>query len=208
MASISDLSDSMSVGQTLSAPLLGNLPKHERDERDEDYYYDEEAGCMPCSLRIVASNEELDEVSGDDSSSLSWWNGNSVPWVILPALLFLESKFGMAFCMSGTKATTTGMYLLVVSSAIALFFAIAIIYRQVIKDCKLTCTVVILAPEIFISIILGLVILDQLATAFLFMEGSILFLDIVVVVISTRGLIATSSSTDEDDCKRLETISM
>jgi hypothetical protein len=163
---------------------------------------------MPCSLRIVASNEELDEVSGDDSSSLSWWNGNSVPWVILPALLFLESKFGMAFCMSGTKATTTGMYLLVVSSAIALFFAIAIIYRQVIKDCKLTCTVVILAPEIFIIIILGLVILDQLATAFLFMEGSILFLDIVVVAISTRGLIATSSSTDEDDCKRLETISM
>jgi hypothetical protein len=199
MASISDLSDSMSVGQTLSAPLLGNLPKHERDERDEDYYYDEEAGCMPCSLRIVASNEELDEVSGDDSSSLSWWNGNSVPWVILPALLFLQFKFGMA---------TTGMYLLVVSSAIALFVLNAIIYRQAIKDCKLTCTVVLLAPEIFISIILGLVILDHLATAFLFMEGSILFLAISGAAITIRGLIATSSSTDEDDCKRLETISM
>jgi hypothetical protein len=194
MASISDLSDSMSVGQTLSAPLLGNLPKHERDERDEDYYYDEEAGCMPCSLRIVASNEELDEVSGDDSSSLSWWNGNSVPWVILPALLFLQFKFGMA---------TTGMYLLVVSSAIALFVLNAIIYRQAIKDCKLTCTVVLLAPEIFISIILGLVILDHLATAFLFMEGSILFLAISGAAITIRGLIATSSSTDEEDCKQL-----
>jgi hypothetical protein len=189
MASFSDLSDSMS----LSTPLLSNLPKHEHDERHEDYY-DEEEGRMPCSLRIVASNEELDEVSGDDSSPPSCWNDNSVPWVILPALLFLQFKFGMA---------TTGMYLLVVSSAIALFVLNAIIYRQAIKDCKLTCTVVLLAPEIFISIILGLVILDHLATAFLFMEGSILFLAISGAAITIRGLIATSSSTDEEDCKQL-----
>jgi hypothetical protein len=189
MASFSDLSDSMS----LSTPLLSNLPKHEHDERHEDYY-DEEEGRMPCSLRIVASNEELDEVSGDDSSPPSCWNDNSVPWVILPALLFLQFKFGMA---------TTGMYLLVVSSAIALFVLNAIIYRQAIKDCKLTCTVVLLAPEIFISIILGLVILDHLATAFLFMEGSILFLAISGAAITIRSLDATRSSTEEEDCKQL-----
>jgi hypothetical protein len=178
MASFSDLSDSMS----LSTPLLSNLPKHEHDERHEDYY-DEEEGRMPCSLKIAGSKEELDEVSRDDSSSLSWWNGNSVPWVILPALLFLQFKFGMA--------STTGMCLIVVSSTIALFAVNATLYRQVIKDCKLTCTVVLLAPEIFINIILGLVILDQLATAFLFMEGSILFLAIIGAAITIRSLDAT-----------------
>jgi hypothetical protein len=181
MASISHLSDTMSVGQTLSTPLLSNLPKHERDERDEDYY-DDEAGCTPCSLGIVASDEEWDEVSGDDSSPPSWWNDNSVPWVILPALLFLQFKFGMA---------TTGMCLLVVSSAIALFVVNATLYRKALKDCKLTCTVLLLAPEIFISIIWGLVILDQLATAFLFMEGSILFLAIIGAAITIRSLDAT-----------------
>jgi hypothetical protein len=204
MASISDLSDSMSVGQTLSTHLPSNLPEHERDERDEDCY-DEEEGRMPCSLRIVASDEELDEVSGDDSSPPSWWNENCVPWVILPALLFLQFKFGMAFCMSGTKATTTGLRWSVVSYGMVLFFAIAIIYRQAVKDCKLTCTVVLLAPEIFIGIILGLVILDQLVAGFFFMLGSNLFLAFLVAAISIRSLIATSCSTEEDDCKQLKT---
>jgi hypothetical protein len=197
----------MSVGQTLSAPLLGNLPEHTCDGRDEDYY-DEEEGCIPCSLKIAVSKEELDEVSRDDSSSLSRWNGRSVPWVILPALLLLQFKFGMAFCVSGTKLTTTGRrwsVVGVVSYGMMLFFAIAIIYRQALKECKLTYTVVLLAPEIFISIILGLVILDQLVAAFLFMLGGILFLNSVVAAISTRGLIATSNSTEEDDCKQLQT---
>jgi hypothetical protein len=52
---------------------------------------------------------------------------------------------------------------------------------------------------------LGLVILDQLVAAFLFMLGGILFLNSVVAAISTRGLIATSNSTEEDDCKQLQT---
>jgi hypothetical protein len=56
--SCSDLSDSMSVGQTLSTPLLSNLLEHECDECGEDDSYDEEEGCMPCSLMIVASSKK------------------------------------------------------------------------------------------------------------------------------------------------------
>jgi hypothetical protein len=85
---------------------------------------------------------------------------------------------------------------------IVVFVGNAALYRQAIKDCKQTCTVVLLAPEIFITIILGLVVLDQLVAAFLFMLGSILFFTIIVAAISDRGLIATSSPAKEDGCKR------
>jgi hypothetical protein len=95
----------MSVGQTLSTPLLSNLLDHECDECDEDYY-DEEEGCMPCSLKIVASNKELDGVSGDASRQSSWWNGNCVTSVVLYVVLFLQ-LVGLASCMAGAEDTTT-----------------------------------------------------------------------------------------------------
>jgi uncharacterized membrane protein YhaH (DUF805 family) len=88
---------------------------------------------------------------------------------------------------------------------IVVFVGNATLYRQAIKDCKLTGTAVLLAPEILIIIILGLVVLDQLTAAFLFMLVCIQFFTIVVAVTSSdRGLIATSSPAKEDDCKRLQ----
>jgi hypothetical protein len=210
----------MSVGQTslsTSIPLLSNLPHHESDERDA-YYYDEDEGCMTCCLQIVVSSEDLDEVSVLDDSGQppSWWNGNVVTcwcWVVLPALLFLQFlpallflqfKFGTGLCMSGTEATLMiGLCWSGLSYVIVLFVVVATLYHQAIKDCKsVTCTVVILAPGMLLNIILGLAILDQLAAAFVFMLGSILFLGIVVAAIRIRGLIAStnSGSTEEDDC--------
>jgi hypothetical protein len=201
MTSISDLSDSMSVGQTLSTPLLRNLLEHERDEHHVDYI--DEKGDT-CALKIIVSNEELDEVSGDDSSSQlpCWWNGNYVAWfawVALPALLFLQ--FGRVFCMSGAEATATGLRWSVVNYAIVLFVIISManLYRHAIKDYQLTYTAVLLLPEIFIYISLGLVIFDQLYASVLLMLWSILCLAIVVVAISIRDLIATTSSSAEED---------
>jgi hypothetical protein len=195
MTSISDLSDSMSAGQALSTPLLSNLLEHEGDERDAEHeYYDEEESCTQWSLTIVFvdDDEESDEVSRRFD--------NCVAWFVFPALLFLQ--FGMAFCMSG-KATTIQMGLWgwsVLSYVIFLFVVNAALYREAIKDYKLTWTgAVIVAPEIFINIILFLVIFDQLVAAFLFMLGSILFLTTVVAVVSIRGLITTDSFDEEDD---------
>jgi hypothetical protein len=263
MNTSSDPSDSMPVGQTLSTPLLSNLLDPEGDECDVDYY-DEEEGCMTCPLKIVVSNKELDEVSGDDSSQPSWWNGNCVTWVVLYAVRFLQ--LGMALCMAGAEDTTTtgphwpvvnygivalsfgiatiyhearkdcklaclvvlvllGAQILIIISlgdqsvaaealvtmglcssliiyVIVVFVGNAALYRQAVKDCKQTCTAVLLAPEIFITIILGLVVLDQLVAASLFVLGSILFFTIIVAAISDRGLIATSSPAKEDGCKR------
>jgi hypothetical protein len=215
MTSISDLSDSILVGQTLSTPLLSNLPEHEGDECEADYYDDEieEEGCMPCFLKIVVSNEESDEVYGDDGSQPSWWNDDGVPWVALhalrllqlfPALLFLQFKFGAGF-LSSTEATVTmGLCCSVLSYVIVMFVVIATLYRRAIKDYKLACTAVLLAPDIFINIILGLVILDHLVAAFLFVLGSVLFCTIITAAISIRGLIATIRSAEEDFCKPLQ----
>jgi hypothetical protein len=142
MNTSSDLSDSMSVGQTLSAPLLSNLLEHEGDECDADYY-DEEEGCMSCPLNIVVSTKELEEVSGDDSSQQSWWNGNCVTWVVLYALLFLQ--LGTALYMPGAEhTTTTGLHWPMVNYGIVLFVGIAILYHKTVKNNKLTCLVVLL----------------------------------------------------------------
>jgi hypothetical protein len=202
MTSIGDLSDSMSLGQTLSTSLLSNLPEHEGDECDADSN-DEEEGCMPCFLKIAVDNEELDEVSDDDSSPPSWWNANCRNWIVLHALFFSQLCLGLH--MSGTEGTVTmSLCWSVKSYVVVLFVAIATLYRQTIKCCKPTCTVVILAPEILIVIILGLVILGHLDAAFLFMLGSTMCLAILVAAMSIQGLIATSSSAEEDGCKQLQ----
>jgi hypothetical protein len=200
MTSISDVSGSMSVaGQTLCAPLLRNVPEH---ERAADYDEDEE-GCMPYPLEIFVGNEELDEVSGDDSSQSSWWNENCVALVVLSGLLSVQ--FVAVFCMPGAEATTTtGPRWSVASYGIMLFVAVAIVYHKTVKDHKLACWVVVLAPEILTSIILGLVILDHLIAAFLFMLVSTLCLAILAEAISYRGLIATSIPAEEDECKQLQ----
>jgi hypothetical protein len=263
LTSSSDLSNSMSAGQTFSTPLLSNLSKHEMDERDAKNY-----------------NEEEGKI---ESSQLSWWN--CVAWLVLPTLLSMEfgTVFGMSsvveftrlfcmsgiqstsaglrwsvenyamsgvvefgrvfcksgikattaglrwfvenygmsgvveftrdFCMSGVEATTVGLHWCVENYGIALFFlvndgivlmffGIAIAYHEAIKDCKLICKVVLLAPEIFIIIILG----DQLDSVFLFMH--ILCLAILGAAISFRGLITMQSSAEEeeeeDECRQLQ----
>jgi hypothetical protein len=86
-----------------------------------------------------------------------------------------------------------------------LFATFAVFYKKTVNDCKLTYKVVLLAPEILMSIILGLAFLDQLVAAFLFMLGSIVCLAILAVAISIRGLnaVTSSSSAEEDDCKEL-----
>jgi hypothetical protein len=180
-----------SVGQTLSTPLLSTILEHEGDECDADYSdEEEEEGCKPCPLKILSSNEELDEVSGDDSGQPSW-----VVWY--HALLFLQ--LGMVFCMSGTEATVVmGLWWSLLSYVIVVFVSNATLCRQAIKGCKLTCLAVLLAPDILVIIIMGLMIFEQKVAFFKVMLGSILCL-----AISIRGLIATSGSAEEDNCEQL-----
>jgi hypothetical protein len=217
MTSISDLSDIILVGRTLSTPLLSNLPEYECDESDTDYYdeeegydadyYDEE-GDMPCPQEIVFDDnddddddDESDEVAGDDCSSNNCVN--CVAWDGMHALLFLQ--FGKVLCLTGAEATsTTALHWSLVNYGILLFVAIAIFYHKTVKDYKLTWTVLLLAPEILIIIIMGLVILDQLVAAFLFMLGSILLLALLVTMITIRGWwIGKRSSAEVGDCKKL-----
>jgi hypothetical protein len=200
MTSISDLSDSMSAGQALSTPLLGSLPQHERDESDTDYY-DEEEGCMPCS-RVSGDND-------NDNTQPSRWNDNCVAWVVLSALLSLQ--FGMVLYMAGAKATTTtttttttGPRWTLMIYDIVLFVAIAMFYHRTVKAFKMTWTVVLVAPEILLNIILGLAMLDQLDAALVFMLCSILCLAVLTTVVSIRGVVhASSRSVEEDDCKQV-----
>jgi hypothetical protein len=190
MTSISDLSDSISAGQTLSTPLRSNLPEHEGGECEADCY-EEEEGRMPCPLKISISNEELDEISGGDNSQSSWWNDNFVAsyafllWQLgmitisneeldevsggdssqaswwndnfVALYAFLVWQLGMGLYIAGTEATvTTGLcWSLVNCRIVLLFFGISILCHQAIKDCKMICTVVLLAPQILVIIILG-----------------------------------------------------
>jgi hypothetical protein len=186
MTSSSDLSNSMPMGQTLSTPLLvSNLREHEGDDECDADYYDEEEGCVACPLKIVVGNEELDEVSGDhdsDSSQPTW-----VVWY--HALLFLQ--LGMVvFCMSSAEATVTMcLWWNLLIYVIAVFVSYATLYRQGInqgiKDCKLTCLAVLLAPDILVIISMGLMTLEQWVAAFQVMLGSILCLAIRVAVITS-----------------------
>jgi hypothetical protein len=59
--------------------------------------------------------------------------------------------------MAGTEATvTTGLcWSLVNCGIVLLFFGISILCHQAIKDFKMICTVVLLAPQILVIIILG-----------------------------------------------------
>jgi hypothetical protein len=100
--------------------------------------------------------------------------------------------------LPGVEATPTGLHWSVlVNCGIALLF-LAMFYLESTKDCKLICTVVLLASEILIIFILG----DRLDAAFLFMHT--LCVSILGAAISFRGLIATGSSAEEDDCKQLQ----
>jgi hypothetical protein len=128
-----------------------------------------------------------------------------IPWVVwYHALLFLQ--LGMVFCMSSAEATVTMcLWWNLLCYVIVVFVGNAILYRQTIKDCRLTCLVVLLAPDILVIIIMGLMTLEQWVAAFKVMLGSILCLAIRVAVISIhiRGLIATRGSAEEDDCEQL-----
>jgi hypothetical protein len=126
MPSISDLSESLPSGQTLSTPLLSNLPEHEGDD-----YCNAEEGRM---LNVVVSNE--------DSRQPSWWNDNFVAcWVVLPALRLTQfSPALLFFCMSGTEAAVViGLSWTVFSYVIMMYVAIATLYHQTITYCKLPC---------------------------------------------------------------------
>jgi hypothetical protein len=182
----------MTSTNDLSAPLLGNLTQHECDERDAEY--DDKDGCISCSLKI--GHDDTEESEDSQSSS------NDEETCFLSAFtlhVFLFVQFGMAFSTSPVEATT-GLSWSVVNYSIILYAIISAIYRQAIKDCKPTCSTVVLLPEILIDIMLLLVLFNKVVAAFLVLLVSILCLAFLVVASGIRVLGLTKYVTGESEC--------
>jgi hypothetical protein len=211
---------STSGNNDLSAHLLSNdLPQH---ESDADGAYDEECG-MPCSLKINVDDDKEEESDydssqctwwcenslnlvvlkeeadcyDDDSSESALWSDNFVDLVVLPALLFLS--FGEAFYMSSVDADT-GLRWSVVNFSIVMFAVIATLYRQALYECKITCPVALLLPEILVDIVLGLVLCGHVVPAFWLLLSSIVC---IFVVASSIGVLVLAKASTVIDQGRL-----
>jgi hypothetical protein len=168
----------------LATSLLGNIPHPECDEHNAEY--DEEEGCMTC---CVDDDNLIDSNSGSFEEDMIFIS------LALHVLLFLQ--FGLAFSTFPIEAAT-GLSWSVVNYSIILYVITSTIYRQAAKDCKSTCSAVILLPEIFIDIMLLLVLFNKVVVAYLFLLGSMLCLAFLVLANSIRVLIVTV--TDESEC--------
>jgi hypothetical protein len=135
---------------------------------------------MPCSLKILYE-EEI-----EDSPSRSIFL-----LFVLHALLF--DYFGMAFYSSPVEVTT-GLRWSIVNFSIIIFVIISAIYRQAMKDCKSTCSAVVLLPEILHITILSPMLFDDVVVAFIFMLISILRLAVLAAVSSIRSYVVMSTS--------------
>jgi hypothetical protein len=177
----------------ISTPLLGNLPQHEYDERDSEY--DEEEGCILRSIKIAYDDTEESE---DDLQSSSHDEESFFLSFALHVLLF--AQFGMTFSASSIEAIT-GLSWSVVNYSIILYVITTTIYRQAAKDCKLTCSaVVLILPEILMNIMVVLVLFQKVVAAFLVLWVSTLCLAFLVMASSIRVLVVTKSVTDESEC--------
>jgi hypothetical protein len=172
----------MTSTNDLSASLLGNIPQHECDEHNAEY--DEEEGCLTCFIC-------------DDNVELRDWKSDSMFFTFaLHVLLFVQ--FGMAFSTFPVEAMT-GLSWSAVNYIIILYAITTIIYRQAAKDCKSTCSTVILLPEICIDIMLVLVLFNKVVIALLFLQFSMLCLALLVVAKSIWVLMVTKYDTDESE---------
>jgi hypothetical protein len=176
----------MTSSNDLATSLLGNIPQHECDDRNAEFH--EEEGCTTCCV-------DDDNLKLEDSKSGSIEEDMLFFSFALHALLFVQ--FSMAFSTFPIEATT-GLSWSVVKYCIILHVITTTIYRQAAKDCKSTCSAIILLPEIFIDIMLVLVLLNKAVTAFLFLLVSMLCLTFLVVANSIRVLIVTVI--DESEC--------
>lgn len=176
-----------SNNNNLSTPLIGHLPQHESES-------DEEQGYMQCSslmlAMVYADDEESYQKKVDDGCQ---WFNNFVILVVLPALLFLQ--FGISF----TAQDTTGLEWSVVNSAIVMFVITAALYRQVVQDFKISCSVtVLLLPEILMNAVLGLVLCGQVVPAFALLLISSMLCLFVFVVASSIRVLAVEKQCDEE----------
>jgi hypothetical protein len=164
-----------STTNELAAPLLDNLPQHERDADA----YDEEGGMSCCSLKLVVADDDDD----DDDGSSEYKNNcvEMVAMLVLPALMFLQ--FGMAFYMSQVESDT-GLRWSVVNFSIVVFVITAAVYRQALKDCKVTCSVAVL----------GLVLFGKVVPAFVVLMCGMLCFSFFVVVVAMAS--------PEEDCDK------
>jgi hypothetical protein len=173
----------MTSTSDLSTPLLGN---------EQDSGYDEEC-CMRSPASIVYDDSEEDE--DDEQSRPAFLFDNYAAWFVLPFLLFMQ--FGMAFYMTNVEATT-GLRWSVVNYSITLFVIVSILYRQAVKDCKISFCAVHLLPEILMDIILGLVLFDKVVPAFLFMLSGMLWLSVIGVMCNIRVLVGMTTFSNSD----------
>jgi hypothetical protein len=162
----------ISSANDLSTHLLG-----QDDEHDPDC--DEEEGCMPCSVKILYEEELEDSQSSSD-------NGHSIFLSYVLHFLLFETFFDVAVYVSPVW--------LKVNCSIILFVFISSVYKKVIKDCKPTCSAVVLLPELLQIIILSLTIFDKVVAALLLLMISNLCLAVLAAASSIRSFVVMAAS--------------
>jgi hypothetical protein len=157
----------------LSTPLLSN---HQRKEDDaKNLECDEEEGCMPRCLKIVYDEELQYSQSSCDQKEYSCSRCDLLLFVLLHSLML--RTFGVAL-----YASPIWLWL---NCNIILFVIVAYLYKQTIKDCKPTCSAVVLLPELLQIIILSVMMFDkEFDVALVLMSISSLCLSLLTAVAS------------------------
>lgn len=101
-------------------------------------------------------------------------------WVVFPALLFIQ--FGATMYKQMHESTLT-MDWRVVQGTIFLFCLVAGVYRQVLRRHPWDSLVLLLLPELFTNILLGIAIFGKLEEAFTYLVS-------FTAVLSVLGLVA------------------
>jgi hypothetical protein len=159
----------------LSTPLLSN---HQRKEDDaKDLKCDEEEGYMPRCLQTKYGEELQDSQSSSDQNEQSCYRCSLLLFVLLHFLIL--KTFGVALY-------TSPIWLwLNCNIDLILFVIVAYLYKQVIKDCKPTCSAVVLLPELLQIIILSVMMFDKFEVALLLMSIGSLCLSLLTAVASS-----------------------
>ncbi|KAL3938355.1 MAG: hypothetical protein SGBAC_006721 [Bacillariaceae sp.] len=129
-------------------------------------------------MKIDTTNVKVDDPVGRNLSAKV--ADFCLDWVVFPALLFIQ--FGASMYKQMHDSTLT-MDWRVVHVMIFLFCLVAGVYRQVLRRHPWDSMVLLLLPEIFTNILLGIAIFGKLEEAFTYLVS-------LTAVLSVLGLVA------------------
>jgi hypothetical protein len=126
--------------------------------------YDEEEGCVPCSLKLESQS------SSDRNKHIY-----ILLFVLVLFYLVLFETFGVAFHASPFR-------LLKATCNTIIFVIVAYLYKQAMKDYKPTCSILVLLPEVLQIVILSVITFGNVDAAFLLLSISNFCLAVLAVV--------------------------